>query len=271
MAETTVGATVSPTPAPPPRPRRFRFDWIFPVLFRPRPTFAEIAAQTRGVWYVPLLLLTFAVLVNALATGYVNSRNPGAGMPSPEEMGPAFEWYTPEQQAQLQQQMAAMQSPVFNYVLRSFWAVVVVWFGWLFIGGILHLMLTLFGGRSTTGATMNVVAWASLPLVIGALLQAGYLLIEKRPIEGQGLAGFAPSGDGVLASLLGSFLALITIFVIWQIVLLVIGVRQSSHVSRAGAWGSVLITLLLVMFIQAGAAYGIQRLQGLTVTQGPMF
>jgi hypothetical protein len=261
---------VAAAPTAPQRPRRFHWEWIFPVLFRPRPTFREIAAQNQGVWYVPILLLTVSFLVYALATAYAIDRDPNAGMPNTDDMM-AFEWYTPEQQAQLQQQMAGMRSPVINYGLRSLWMVASVWFGWLVIGGLLHLMLTLFGGRSSTGSTMNVVAWASLPLVFLALLRTGFFLIEKRPLRGPGISGFAPQGEGILASLAAEFMALVTIWLIWQIILLVIGVRQSSQVSRVGAWASALITILFVMLVQAGGAVAIAQIQGLTVTQGPMF
>lgn len=266
MAEITTTVAV-PTP---PRPRRFHFEWIFPVLFRPRAAFTEIAAQTRGVWLTPLLLLTLTGLIYTLMAGYVGPAAP-VGAASGEGMGEAFEWYTPEQQAQLEQQMQAMNSPVFRYVLPAFRTVLAVWLGWLVVGGVLHLMLTLFGGRSTTGSTMNVVAWASLPLALGWFIQTMYLLIERRPIAGQGLAGFAPQGEGFFPAFLAALLGLISAYLIWQIVLLVIGVQRSSHVTLGRAIVSVLITFGLILLLQSLAAYGGSLLSNLQVSRGFFF
>ena len=40
---------------------------------------------------------------------------------------------------------------------------------WLVVSWLLHLVLTLLGGRGTSQGAINVVAWASLPFVVRAV------------------------------------------------------------------------------------------------------
>lgn len=260
-------AELAAVPSTPPNPRRaLHFEWIFPVLFRPRKAFAEIATFTRGVWLVPLLILTLTALMTTLLTGYFNHKNAASGeVPIDENF-----YFTPEDQAQIQQAMAAMQSPVFVYFLPAIVSVAVVWGGWLIFGSVLHLILTLLGGRSTMGITMNIVAWASLPLAIRSIVQFFWMLINQQTINGAGLSGLISADGSVPLAIVAAFLALIDVYLIWQVVLLVIGLRASSALSVPRALVSVLIALGIIVIIQTGIGYGLSLLSGLTVIR-PFF
>jgi hypothetical protein len=59
-------------------------------------------------------------------------------------------------QEQFMQAQQATQGPVFIYALPGFVAVLGVWIGWLLLSGLLHLALTLLGGRSANRNTLNV-------------------------------------------------------------------------------------------------------------------
>jgi hypothetical protein len=246
-----------------PNPRRaLHFEWLIPVLIRPRKAFAEIAAQTRGVWLVPILLLTLCTLLSTLMGGYVKQSTGalGGGIEVPQDS-----FYTPEQQAQFAQASEALNGPFFVYVLPALGALIAVWLGWLIFGGILHLILTLMGGRSTTGVTMNVVAWASLPLAIRGLVQFFYLLIFRQPITGLGFSGFIPADSPIPLMICGAFLALLDIYLIWQIILLVIGVRASSALTIPRAIVSVFLGLAAIMFLQTILTFGGSMFTNLSV------
>src|SRR5205823_6247579 len=130
-----------------------------------------------------------------------------------------------------------------------------VWAGWLIFGGILHLILTLMVGRSTTSVTMNIVAWASVPLAVRALFQFFYLMILRQPIGPAGFSGYVPTDGGIPLVLCGAFLGLLDIFLIWQIVLLVIGVRASSALNIPRAIISVFLALGVVMILQTALTF----------------
>lgn len=183
---------------------------------------------------------------------------------------PDYQYYTPEQQAQFMQATQSTQGPVFVYVLPAIASVIGVWIGWLILGGILHLVTTLFGGRGSTVMSMNIVAWASLPLALRALIQVIYILVTKNAISGPGLSGFSPTGDSGLLLFIGQILRLIDIYIIWQILLLILGVRTTTALSLTKSTIGVLLTIFVILVLQAGLAYLGILLGNLSITR-PFF
>jgi hypothetical protein len=247
--------------------RRFNFNWVPEVFFRPRKLFQRISASTSAVWITPLLLLTILALANTLIAGKIKYQ---ASLTGEITYPPDFQYYTPEQQAQYMQAIQSTQGPVFVYVLPSITSLLGVWIGWLLLGGMLHLITTLFGGRGTTGLSMNIVAWASLPLALRSLVQIIYMLVTKDLIGNPGLSGFSPSSASGIMLFISQLLRLVDIYIIWQILLLILGVRQSTVISPAKSTISVLLTVTLLIALQAGLAYGIGLLGNLSIAR-PFF
>ena len=247
--------------------KRFYFGWIPDVLFRPRLAFQRVSASTRAVWITPLLILSCLILLNALVAGRLKSQAALSG----EISYPAdYQYYTPEQQAQYTQAIQSTQGPVFVYVLPAIGSLLRVWIGWLILGGILHLITTLFGGRGSTAISMNIVAWGSLPLAIRALVQILFMLITQKLISTPGLSGFSPTGDSGWILFVGQIFRLIDIYVIWQIILLIIGVRSSTALSTTKSSSGVILTILIILAIQAGLSYLGSLLGNLNITR-PFF
>jgi hypothetical protein len=230
------------------RSHRLRFDWLVSALFRPRRTFTEIAAQPQGVWLTPLLVLSATGLIHAIVAGvFKQAAAQSGGMSLP----PGFEYYTPEQQAQFQQAMAATSGPVFVYVFPAILSILGVWVGWLIVSGLLHLIFTLLGGRSSTSLASNLVAWGGLPLALRDGVRIVAMLVSRQLITHPGLSGFAPADDGGLSIYLTQLLGLIDLYVIWHLVLLAIGARAGTGLAPLKAWAGPLITLLVVLLLQA--------------------
>lgn len=248
-------------PSPPLEPsRRIRFDWVFPALFRPRQTFANIAAQAGGVWLVPILVLMGLAAAREIVAG---SLRQAAILGQPPNLPPNFQSFSPEQQAQFQQAQGAASGPLFVYVFPTIVAVLGTWVGWLLVAGLLHLALTLLGGRGATRSAMNLVAWASLPFAVRDGVRIVYMLLTRELIGHPGLSGFAPADGGGFSALLTGLLGLIDLYLIWHVALLVRGVRASQHLSPAKAWGGVTLTLLIVLLLQALPAFIFSRLGAL--------
>ncbi len=247
--------------------RHWHWEWVIPLLICPRNTFARIAAQAFSTWQVPILLLVIAAMMEVMASGFVRQQAAAAGEISTP---PGFEYYTPEQQAQYMQAMAATSSPAFLYVLPAALAVGKVFGGWLLVGGILHLVLTLLGGRGDTGSIMNVVAWAGLPFVLRSLVRAGGMFVTRNLIASPGFSGFVSGGNENFGLFLASFLSLVDIFLIWHIILLLIGVRVSTSLSWFKVIAGSLLTMLVVLLAQALLSFGTAKLGNLTIIR-PFF
>jgi hypothetical protein len=211
--------------------------------------------------------LSFAVLINVLLVGRIKSQAASLGEIT---YSPDYQYYTAEQQAQYMQAIQSTQGPVFVYVLPAISALLGVWIGWLILGGVLHLVTTLFGGRGSTALSMNIVAWSSLPLALREFIQIIYILITKKIISNPGLSGFSPIGDSGLPLFIGDILKLIDIYLVWQIVLLILGIRVSTGLNPTKSIFSVIITVLIILLLQTGLSYLGSILGNLTIAR-PFF
>jgi hypothetical protein len=242
--------------------RAWRFDLVLPVLFRPRTTLGRIVAHHKPIWRAPLVLLILAAVASALVAGSIAARAAAAGQPT---LPPDFEFLTPEQQAQFLQAATATNNPTFNYVLPALGAALGVIVVWLLIGWLLHLLLTLLGGRGTSGSALNVAAFAAAPALLRYGVQIVAMLVTGQAIAAPGLAGFAPAGEGFANALLAGMLSHVDVYLIWQIILLYIGVRLSSQLTRAKCWLAVLLTILIVLALRALPAAVLAQFGGMTV------
>jgi len=259
-----VSDTATSVPAPVQRPRALRFEWLLPVLIRPRQGFASIVEETRGIWLTPILLLMGTSIVRVIAAGVTRA-------PGELSLPPGFEYYSPEQQAQFMQAAQATSGPVFVYVFPAIIALLSVWVGWLIASGVVHFVLTIQGGRGTTLRSANVVAWAGLPFAVRDIVRFAAMLIAGQPIASPGLSGFiTPDAPGI-ALFAASLLALVDLYILWHIVLVIVGMHAAEPdlpVLRVVA--SVSLVMLILLALQAGAGFAGTQLQRLTVTQ-PFF
>ena len=112
---------------------------------------------------------------------------------------------------------------------------------------------------------LNIVAWASLPFAIRDILRMIFMLVAGHPIVSPSLSGFS-SNTGFVTQLL----ALADIFLIWNVILLVLGFAIAEGLSRGKAVGGVLVVILLVILAQAGLGALSSSFGGLAV-QRPFF
>jgi len=255
----TISASLEP-------PRRFHFDWLWPALFRPRAAFTKIAGASGDTWLTPILILMVAALARVLAAGPIKTAAAlnGPSLPS------GFENFPPDQQTQFLQAQAATSGPVFVYVFPAIMAMLEVWVGWLIITGLLHLVLTLLGGRGATRAAMNVVAWASLPLAVRDLVRIGYMLYSHQLIQSPGLSGFTLTDAGALSLYLGQVLGQIDLYLFWHVALLVVGIRSGDGLPVGRVIGGVALTMLAVLLLWALPGFVLGQLSALTIIR-PFF
>lgn len=242
--------------------RRFDFARLLPVLIRPRKTFGEIAAEARASWLTPMLVLSITALIVVIVAGYFKTR---AAMMGEVTLPPDWQWWTPEMQNNFMQAQQATQGKTFMYVIPLVSAWTGLWLKWILLAGLLHLGSTLLGGRGSMRSALNIVAWASLPFAIRDLLKVIYMLSAGHVIGSPGLSGFATS-----AGFVPQLLARVDIFVIWSILLLMIGFAIADGLARGKAIVDVLAVTLLILLAQAGLATLMSGMGGQAV-QRPFF
>ena len=207
------------------------------------------------------------IIINGSLVGRIKTQAASAGEIS---YPPDYQYYTPEQQAQYTQAIQSTQGPVFIYVLPILASLFGAWIGWLIIGGLIHLVTTLLGGRGSITLSLNIVAWASLPIAVRLFVQIIYLLITNNLIRNPGLSGFSLSGESGFPIFVNHILALIDIYLLWQIILLILGVRISTGLNPTKSIFGVLITIFIILLIQSGISYLGSMLGNMNITR-PFF
>jgi hypothetical protein len=242
--------------------RRFDLPRIGAMLLRPQRGFQEMASESRATWSTPMLLLSITAILLVIVAGYLKSR---AAMMGEIPLPPDWEFWTPEMQNSYMQARQATQGPTFVYIIPMVGSLTGLWVGWLLLAALLHFGSTLLGGRGSMQSALNIVAWASLPFAVRDILRIVFILAAGHAIVSPGLSGFT-STPGLLSQLLTR----VDIFLIWHIVLLVIGFALTDGLPRGKAVVGVLVVVILVLLAQAGLGTLASSFGGLAV-QRPFF
>jgi hypothetical protein len=242
--------------------RRLDFSRVRDLLFHPRQVFQAMTSESRSTWLTPMLVLTITAILVVVVAGYLKTR---AAMMGEVQMPRDWQFWTPEMQENYMRAQQATQGPVFMYVMPMIGSLTGLWVGWLLLAALLHFGSTLLGGRGSMQSALNIVAWASLPFAVRDLLRIIFMLLAGHAIASPGLSGFS-STSGFVSHLL----ARVDIFLLWQVILLVIGFAIADSLPRSKAVTGVVIVMLLVLFAQAGLSTLTSGLGG-TAVQRPFF
>jgi hypothetical protein len=240
--------------------RRFDLGRVFSTLFRPRQTFSETASEARSSWLTPMLIISITALLAVLVSGYLKSQ---AAMLGEVPLPPDWQYMTPEMQNNYMQAQQLSQGKATTYILPLFSSWFALWVGWLGLAGLLHLGSTLLGGRGSMQSATNVTAWAILPFALRDLLRVLYMLASSHTITSPSLSGFATS------TFMVQVLAHTDIFLLWSLVLLIIGFSINDGLSRAKATVGVILVAAILLAVRAGLGALVANI-GSTL-QGGMF
>ena len=239
--------------------RRFDFQRVVATFLRPRQMFAASTTETRSTWLTPMLVLSLTALLVVLVSGYLRTR---AAMMGEVALPPDWQYWTPDMQNNYMQAQQLTQGKVFMYVIPLVSAWSGLWVGWIVLGGLLHLGSTLLGGRGSMQSALNIAAWSTLPFAVRDILRIVYMLSASHAITSPGLSGFATS------AFLAQVLARTDIFLLWMIVLLIIGFSVTDGLPRGKAFVGVLVVVVILLAAQAGLGTMMAGLSG-SVVQRP--
>jgi len=254
--------------APAPKHRPFHFEWLLPMLYRPGKTMRAIVAEERGVWAVPMLLLTVLTIVLVLVAAPVRR---DAALSNQGELPESYQYLTPEEQEQYNQVQQSKVNVTTTTIFPGIGALAGLWLGWFILGGILHLALTLLGSRSTTTTAYNLAAWASVPFVVRLLVQIGALLFTHKLISSPGVSGFIASDSTGVLMFARILLSMVDLYLIWQFTLLVVGSASTPGLTRGKALWGVLASIVLLLALSAIPGFIASQLSGLDVSGGYFF
>ena len=221
-----------------------------------------MASESRATWLTPMLLLSFTAILVVVVAGYLKSQ---AAMTGEVQLPPDWEFWTPEMQNNYMRAQQATQGPVFLYIMPMVSSLTGLWVGWLLLAALLHFGSTLLGGRGSMQSALNIVAWSSLPFAVRDILRVVFMLAAGHAIISPGLSGFT-STPGLVSQLLTR----VDIFLIWQVVLLIIGFALTDGLARGKAVTGVVVVIILVLLAQAGIGALTSGFGGLAV-QRPFF
>ncbi len=244
------------------------FSWLKNIWLQPRATLQKVLAYEKGVWLIPLLLLSGLQIIKNLVEGPVRSAATMAQLQEKmmEQAAQNLEMGMRGGEAVMDAQQAGgiTTGPVFTILVPALIALVSIWLVWIIFGSMLHLSLTLAGNRNNATTSLNLMAWASLPFAIRLVVQIIAVLATQKLIAAPGLAGFISTATGAAGGFLSGVLANVDIYFIWQFVLLVIGGMLMGNISRGKAIVSVLVCALIMLALQAIPGAVSQSLSGLT-------
>jgi hypothetical protein len=234
---------------------------------RPGRTLKTIVTRENAVWQTPLLILSVLAIVLVLVGGPLRA----AEAQQVGELPPDFQYWTPEQQEEYMASQANRANPIFIYLFPALGSLIGIWLSWLLLGSFLHLALTLSGSRGSNTQALNLAGWASLPFALRYIVQAIAILTNNSLITAPGLSGFIAADAEGLAVYLRFLLTFIDIYLIWQVALLMTGSLPLTGLPRRKAWPAVILSVVLLLLLQAVPGYVGQLLSGLDISGGIYF
>lgn len=218
--------------------------WSMLVSIFYEPTKVFRAIKEKPTWIIPLIV--FLVVM----TGATYFMMPAAQKSQMERIEQS-DVYTAEQKAEIRTQMEASQGFAMIGVVSS----PIVWTIFLFIAvGILMLMgNVIFGGKARFAQVFAMVILSFMTWVVASIIKTPLIVAKDSVDVRTSLAILLPgeTNSGPLYTLLNTFT---DVFVIWQIILLIIGVKVIYDFATQRAAMTVVIPTIVLAAISAGVS-----------------
>ena len=256
--------------------KRFHFELLLPFLFHPVATFPQVI-QKRATWLTPLLVISLLVIARAMLATPAAASMPIDVTPQPGMQGPI----PPGKGENLRdfQVISARQqkgdggggdggtpppdgvTPVetgpgsLGNVVPALGAVAGLWTGWFLLSILVYVGMVISGSNNTFTETLNLTAWASLPLGFRQVVMSiATLSVPSLAAIPAGLSALASSVAGPAGMFLSALLRSLDIYLVWQMILVLVGLRQVSPLAPRRIVGITLgaVALFLVLVAMPG-------------------
>jgi hypothetical protein len=227
MTEPTAPSASDAAKASPPAPVSFWEDLI-DIFVSPAAVFRR---RENGSAWPPLLFVSIALAVITFAT--FNAIQPAMDAEATRAMTKAMA-ASPQMTQEMANKMLAIQDTAIRYA-----PIIVVPITLFILGVIVWLVSKLFSARETFNAAVVVTSYAYMPRVIGAVVAGAIgLLSDPTKLTGMASLGVSPARffDAATTNpFLMAVLNRLDIFVIWETVLIAIGISVTGRISKGSA------------------------------------
>lgn len=216
-------------------------DKIINIFFSPSKVFPSL--KEKPSWALPLIIVLIFTALTAVVTVIATK---DVALAKQEEIlkerGMSDE--------QIQQAKAFMTGPL-PIVMGAIGAIVITAVILLIFALLINVLLPALGGVGSFARVFSVVSHSALVMVPGNIVRLLLIVLTKSIYATTSLAAFTPNlgRNSIAFQLLGS----LDLFVIWEMVLVTMGIRITNDIKKNNAYilvfgiwlGSVIISLVL--------------------------
>ena len=223
--------------------------FLLALFIKPKQAFTQLDQTGRPHFLWPAIAMLVIIWLGPILTLPITQREAAEGYES--MMGETSEKLTDVQRATLEQQREFSTSAVVLVASQGIIQTIGYPILWASAAGVLYLLSLAFGGQARFGSILSMAVWASVAEILGKImLVIGTLASGATPQPGLSYLVATESISAItpVSAALVQILSKITIFDLWYLVLIGIGVVACAKVTRVK---STLITILywLVSFI----------------------
>ena len=230
----------SQTPATPQKMSLPRF--VLALLIHPRQAFTQLDQANRPHFLWAAAAMLIVIWLAAILTLPVTQREAAAGIDA--MLGETGDNISDVQRATMEQSREFATNPVFLVASTGILETIAYPILWASAAGLLYLLSLAFGGQARFGAVLSMTVWASIAEILGKImLMIGTIATGATAQPGlsylvnlEGVASITP-----VSAALVQVLSKVTIFEIWYLVLIGIGIGVCAKITRPK---SAVITLL---------------------------
>lgn len=213
---------------------------ILDIYFAPRKVFTALKEKPR--WILPLVIVLVVVALTAVLT--VNLAREEITMRQEEVM--RERGLSEEQLEQARQFTQGPVAVISGALSAAIFTVILI----LIFTVVTNLFVPLFGGESGFKKIFSVICFSALVVVPSAILKLIMIAITKSPYVTTSLAMFATGlgKDTIVYQLLAGF----DFFIIWEMILVSIGISITNGIPKKNAYMLVFIIWLVSIFAGIG-------------------
>jgi hypothetical protein len=225
------------------------------IFIRPTRALTAIRDHPGRRWLVPAVIALVVVMASTLLVVPIAQRA------APQLTQQQIQNLTPEQQAQVQE-LTRPGSPLmmFSLAVGLVTAILGLFVGWLVHAGVLHVVALALGGQNRFSQMFSVVTWTGFPGLVRQTLQTATIVASGQIIVNHGLSGLVATGNlrQDSTNLVYALLSGIDIWLVWELLLLTIGVALAARFARRKAAALVVgywaVSTLLLAVVQVSLA-----------------
>ncbi|MDH4210461.1 MAG: YIP1 family protein [candidate division WOR-3 bacterium] len=213
---------------------------ILDIYFAPGKVFTALKEKTK--WVLPLVIVLVIVALTAVLT--VNLAREEITMRQEEVM--RERGMTEEQMEQARQFTSGPVAVISGALSAALFTVILL----LVFTVVTNLFVPLFGGESGFKKIFSVICFSSLVVVPSAILKLIMIAITKSPYVTTSLALLAPAlgRDSFTYQLLAGF----DFFIIWEMILVGMGISITNGIAKKNAYVLVFVIWLVSIFVGIG-------------------